>query len=114
MSPKKISITNRKLQKLARQYLLELESSQLEVVLIPAPEQKHSTHMVRAVQEQNCDWYREFCEEHPSTGRFRKLKFQTKIKRRQTVKALKLLIEGGAETSYTVMLKEFILRREKR
>jgi len=82
------------------------------VVLIPAPEPKHSTHMVRAVQEQNCDWYREFCEEHPSTGKQRKFKFQTKIKRRQTVEALNKLIEGGSETSYTEMLKEFILRRE--
>ena len=109
----------RRIQKLARQYLLELESSHLEVVLIPAPDPRHPTHMVRAVQEQNCRWYRELCEEHPSNGHSKKLKFQTKIKRNLVVKALKSLASMTAAarpdmlmTSYEAMLVEFMMRRE--
>src|SRR5688572_32242163 len=92
------STTNRRLRRLAKRYLMELESAQLEVVLIPAPEPRHSTHQVRAVQEQNCEWYRQFCEEHPSNRRGSKLR--TKIKRRLTILALLALANGRCETSY--------------
>lgn len=37
----------------------DLESNSLEVILIPAPIQIHPSHKIRAVQNQNPEWYRE-------------------------------------------------------
>lgn len=68
--------------------------------------------MIRAVQEQNCSWYRAFCAEHESNrkDRLRWSKFKTKIKRASTRRALKELIGGKCETYYAKDLREFILR----
>lgn len=101
---------------LARDYLLELDSHCLEVVLIPSRE--HDCAMrggkIRAVQEQNAEWYRKFCGEHESNrkDRLRWSKFKTKIKRQWTRRALNELIAGKCETYYARDLKEFILRYE--
>jgi hypothetical protein len=68
--------------------------------------------MIRAVQYQNADWYRAFCGEHESQrkDRHKWRKFKTKIKRRETRRALLQLIAGKCETPYAQMLKEFIVR----
>jgi hypothetical protein len=101
-------------QKLYREYLLELESNYLEVVLIPSRD--HDCAMrggkIRAVQYQNAEWYRAFCAEHESQrkDRHKWRKFKTKIKRRETRRALTALISGKCETRYAQMLKEFIVR----
>jgi hypothetical protein len=101
-------------QKLYREYLLELDSNCLEVVLIPSRD--HDCAMrggkIRAVQYQNCEWYRSFCAEHESDrkDRNRWRKFKTKIKRQWTRRALQELISGKCETPYAHMLKEFIVR----
>jgi hypothetical protein len=101
-------------QKLYREYLLQLESNYLEVVLIPSRD--HDCAMrggkIRAVQYQNAEWYRGFCAEHESQrkDRNRWRKFKTKIKRRGTRRALQELIAGKCETHYARMLKEFIVR----
>lgn len=99
---------------LAKEYLLELDSHRLEVVLIPSRD--HDCAMrggkIRAVQEQNAEWYRKFCAEHESNrkDRLRWSKFKTKIKRASTRRALKEMIAGKCETYYARDLKEFILR----
>jgi hypothetical protein len=49
------------LRRAAERMLAELDGTRLEVVLIPAPERRHTLHSIRAVQERNCDWYRDFC-----------------------------------------------------
>jgi hypothetical protein len=35
----------------------ELESNRLEVILVPAPDPKHTGHMIRAVENRNPGWY---------------------------------------------------------
>lgn len=102
------------LQKLAAEYLLELDSHCLEVVLIPSRD--HDCYMrggmIRAVQEQNAEWYQKFCAEHESNrkDRLRWAKFKTKIKRQHTRRALKELIAGKCESYYAQDLKAFIER----
>lgn len=104
-------------QRLAREYLLELDSNYLEVVLIPSRDYDCAMRggMIRAVQSQNADWYRVFCGEHESQrrDRLRWRKFKTKIKRQQTRRALQELIAGRCPTHYAQMLKDFITRREQ-
>jgi hypothetical protein len=82
----------------------------MEVVLMPAPERKHSGHCIRVAHESNPEWYREFCGRFESRRRDarRTRKFKTLIKRRETLAALGRIIEGGRETPYTLRLKDFI------
>lgn len=47
----------------------DLRSNKLEVILIPAPEPKHLGHMIRIVENQNPDWYRDL---YWSTSYFRR------------------------------------------
>lgn len=102
------------LAQLAKKYLLELDSHCLEVVLIPSRD--HDCAMrggkIRAVQEQNAEWYRKFCSEHESNrkDRLRWSKFKTKIKRRETRRALEQLIAGKCESPYAKDLRDFIER----
>lgn len=100
----------------AKRLLDELESNSLEVVLIPSrdPDCAMRGGMIRAVQYQNAEWYRVFCGEHETTGKkkYRRQKFQTKIKRHHTRRALNELIEGKCLSPYAVVLKDFIRRWE--
>lgn len=102
------------LRQLAREYLIELESNCLEVVLIPSRDHDCAMRggMIRAVQYQNADWYRVFCGEHESQRKdlHKWRKFKTKVKRHSTRRALQELISGKCETHYAQMLKEFIVR----
>jgi len=104
-------------QRLYRDYLVELESNWLEVILIPSRDHDCAMRggMIRAVQYQNAPWYRAFCAEHESSrkDRMRWSKFKTKIKRQLTRNALRDLIAGKCETPYAKMLKEFIQRYEQ-
>src|SRR2546421_4866570 len=86
------------LVKVAKVLLAELQSSRLEVVLIPSrdPDCAMRGGMLRAVQEQNVSWYKTFCREFQSTRKdlIRWRKHKTKICRRCTVRGLNELIEG--------------------
>lgn len=99
-------------------YLEELDGNCLEVVLIPSrdPDCAMRGGMIRAVQYQNAEWYREFCGEHESNrkDRLKWLKFKTKIKRAHTQRALAELIGGQCVTPYAIMLKEFFPRRGRK
>lgn len=114
--PNRKSRKQTRLQRLAREYLLDLEANCLEVVLIPSRD--HDCYMrggmIRAVQTQNAEWYQEFCREHESLrkDRLRWSKFKTKIKRRWTIRALHELIAGKCETMYAKDLASFIKRHE--
>lgn len=92
----------------------ELDSSCLEVVLIPSGDAECAMRggMIRAVQTQNADWYRKFCKQHESNrkDRYRWSKFKTKIKRAHTRRALGELIEGKCVTPYAKDLQSFIRR----
>jgi hypothetical protein len=99
---------------LYQDYLLELDTNCLEVVLIPSrdPDCAMRGGKIRAVQSQNAEWYRKFCSEHESNrkDRLRWSKFKTKIKRAQTRTALLELISGRCESGYARDLREFIAR----
>lgn len=100
-----------------QEYLADLEGNYLEVVLIPSRRIDRADYdMIRAVQYQNCEWYRSFCGEHESNrkDKFRWSKFKTKIKRAHTIRALNELIEGKCETSYAKMVQSFIQNWEMR
>lgn len=84
----------------------ELEGNYLEVVLIPAPEPNYTDHKIRAVQYQNAEWYRKFCEQYVSARKG--FKTRTRIKRRATIKALEKLASGVNDSIYTQRLVEFI------
>lgn len=94
----------------------ELESSCLEVALIPSGDAECAMRggMIRAVQSQNAEWYRKFCAAHGSNrkDRYRWSKFKTKIKRQHTRRALRELIAGKCETPYAKELYSFIQRWE--
>jgi len=79
--------------------LAELTSSRLEVILVP---QRHYTNiggMVRCAISKNAPWYSRFCGRHGS-ARFRKnAAFDTRIKRRETIRILTALCESRATAS---------------
>lgn len=97
-------------------YLADLEGNCLEVVLIPSrfPDCAMKGGMIRAVQYQNADWYREWAGTYESQrkDRLKWRKFKTKIKRAHTIRALNELISGRCETPYAKELQQFIARYE--
>lgn len=97
----------------ARELLTDLLASRLEVILIPSrdPDCAMRGGMIRAAQERNADWYREFCREFPSNRKWQNKKGRTKIKRRETIRGLKELISGRCETQYADRLRIFIVRQ---
>jgi hypothetical protein len=74
--------------------LNELNGSRLEVVLIPAPDPRHSGHMIRAAESVNPFWYRKFCQKFMSGRKWQNKKGRTRIKRRETIVALETIIRG--------------------
>lgn len=98
----------------ARELLIELQASRLEVVLIPSrdPDCAMRGGMIRAVQEENAKWYQEFCGLYESArkDRIRWRKFKTRIKRRETIQGLKEVIAGKNGTIYSDRLYGFIER----
>ncbi|WP_043582144.1 hypothetical protein [Geminisphaera colitermitum] len=72
----------------------EFESHRLEVVLVPQKIHTNEGGCIRVLADQNARWYREFCGRFASSRRRNKALFDTKIKRRNTERALTALIEG--------------------
>lgn len=99
-----------------RGMLRELESSRLEVILTPAPEPKHSLHFVRTVQSSNPGWYREFCSLYHCRRRKprHRAKYDTLIRRRATLAALRRMLKGDRTSVYAQRLLRFIERRGRR
>lgn len=87
--------------------LNELVNNALVVVLLPAPEQRHTGHMVRAVEQQNANWYREFCADHEEY-RAGYEKPKTIIKRQDTINALYRVLDGDCVTVYAQRLLEHV------
>ena len=95
----------------AKGLLRELEENKLSIGLIPAPEPKHSSHMIRVVLQNNPYWYRNLYDDY------------WHFRRDRSIKALKRLAEGndkeysgrkGAVKSYfkyDKIYREFILDR---
>jgi hypothetical protein len=90
----------------------ELLGNKLEVVLIPAPDTRHSNHCIRAVQYANPKWYQDFCAMYP-TSRARG-KLSTIIKRRETISALEKIMQGATTGIYVERLLEFSAAMSKK
>lgn len=79
--------------------LAELESSRLEVVLVPCRRTVNAGGCIRVAVSKNAEWYRRFCARHGS-GRYRKnALFDTKIRRANIVRVLGRLAAGEMSRS---------------
>lgn len=80
--------------------LAELESSCLEVALVPSRHFVNEGGCVRVAVSKNAKWYRDFCARHAS-GRSRNNRaFDTRIKRRNVVRTLNAILRGRARSKY--------------
>jgi hypothetical protein len=98
--------------------LIELESTRLEVVLMPSHDWDCAKRggRIRVVQSRNCKWYRDFCSSYQTNrkrARQRRNYSDTKIKRRETVRALERMIDGNFYGLYAERLELFIVERMK-
>ncbi len=72
----------------AKEMYEELKRNRLEVILVPAPDPKHTGHMIRAVDGQNPSWYQKIFGQDES------------IKRQHSLKALKRISSGDVNLSF--------------
>lgn len=92
----------------------ELESSRLEVILVPERRRTHECGMIRCAISKNARWYRAFCGENLSSRVRRNLAPDTCIKRAQTLRSLARLIAGGRPRGrYAWQLVTIAARRAK-
>jgi hypothetical protein len=92
--------------------LMELESSRLEVGLVPARRETNIGAMIRVAFSRNCTWYRQFCSRHLSSRFRRNSCVDTKIKRRDVERLLRRLIAGCSSRSmYAAELLALARRR---
>lgn len=96
----------------AAELLAELESSRLEVVLVPQKQRTNEGGMIRVAASRNAAWYRRFCAAYPS-GRIRRNNApDTRIRRRETLRALESIVSGNERKSaYFFRLLPFINAR---
>jgi hypothetical protein len=96
----------------AEELLGELEGSCLEVVLVPERRRTCEGGMIRVAVSKNATWYRQFCALYASSRVRRNNAFDTRIRRRETVRALKRFAAGAAPRGvYAERLLEVIQRR---
>lgn len=108
----------KEIREAALELLIELEHGQLHVELNPSsdPDWQARGWMVRQAEEENAEWYRNFCRQYTSgrkrPRRRRKAKLHdTLIKRAQTVKALERILEGRTQSPYVERLMPFLKER---
>lgn len=83
--------------------LNQLESHRLEVVLVPLNPRLRGYNeggCKRVVADKPPNWYRKFCANHPSSRGVRRGKFDTKIKRKNVLRALRRMIDGKYRGKY--------------
>jgi len=90
--------------------LMQLESSCLEVVLVPSKRFVNEGGCIRVAQQRNAKWYQQFCKNHSSDRRRKNLLHDTKIKRRNVIRALELMIAGLPAGKYEPELKKIAQR----
>lgn len=101
-------------QRIAKYLLMELENGFHEVVLVPAPEKKHSGHTIRALQYANAAWYSEFAGEFCNCrgiGRKRMKRPRTFIDKRRTRSTLQRMINGNFSGVQAARLIDWIDRK---
>lgn len=84
------------------QMLNDLESHQLQVILVPLnPRLRNYTDggCKQVVADKPPHWYRSFCGRHPSSRGVRKGKFDTRIRRQDVLRILRRLCAGLSSRS---------------
>lgn len=100
--------TVQQLQTAAILMLIELESSRLEVCLVPSPNPTHERKQ-RVAVTQNPEWYSRLCREFPRRDRGGyKAKPRTMIKRSHTLKALERMASGDFNGVYAERLDLYV------
>lgn len=95
--------------------LNELESSCLEVILVPERRRTCEGGCIRVAVSKNALWYRQFCATYLSTRKRRNLAPDTCIRRRETLNALRRMIAGKASPkSHYVYRLEIIAEQRLR
>lgn len=77
--------------------LAELESSKLEVALVPLDPRKRNYNeggCKRVAVSKNATWYQKLCAQYPSSRGTRRGGFDTRLKRRNVLRALLRLQRG--------------------
>ncbi len=90
------------------QMLMELESHQLRVCLVPLNPSKRGFNeggCKLVLIDQNPLWYRRFCARHPSSRGIRRGGFDTRIKRANTLRSLARMLAGHAAGKYETELR---------
>jgi hypothetical protein len=103
-------------QRIAKYLLMDLESGLHEVVLVPAPEPRHSGHQVRALQYANAAWYSDFAGEHCNCrgiGRKRMKRPRTFIRKDRTASTLQRMIAGDFSGVQAARLIDWIDRKRE-
>lgn len=88
--------------------LNQLESHRLEVILVPLNPRLRGYNeggCKRVVADKPPNWYRKFCANHPSSRGVRRAKFDTRIKRYNTLRALRQIIAGQPAGKYETELR---------
>lgn len=94
--------------------LAELESNQLEVCLVPQKRFTNECGMIRVAVSKNCTWYRRFCAKYPSSRVRNNSCFDTRIKRRDTIRSLNRMLAGGWGGKYETDFREIAAKLEKK
>lgn len=75
--------------------LCDLEINQLQTILVPSKRHdRREWDCVRVNVSVNCKWYRSFCSIHASKRGVRRGRFDTIVRRRETLKDLDRLLSG--------------------
>jgi hypothetical protein len=102
------------IQAAADQLLNELESSRLEVVLVPQKRRTNEGGCIRVCANKNATWYQRFCAQFISSREVRRGKLDTRIKRRNTERVLRAIAEGQTPASvYFDRLLPFLTQRAR-
>lgn len=80
----------------------ELESTCLQVALVPERRRTHECGMIRVAVSQNALWYRKFCDANRSSRKRKNNAPDTCIKRAHTLRILRRLVAGLPTKGYYV------------
>lgn len=89
----------------AKHLIAELKLYNLEVILTPAPEQKHYNHQIRRVVNRNPIWYREFYSQYKNFRRDRSFNALKRILKSQDG------IFQGLKYKYDAVYRDLIYKR---
>jgi hypothetical protein len=96
----------------AEELLAELESTRLEVALVPQRIRTNEGGMIRVAISKNATWYRRFCAQYLSARKRCNAAPDTLIKRALTVRALTQMAAGKwPETTYVARLAPIVEAR---